>query len=105
MHCIYATLLAEAPCHESDSSAVDHCRQQELLALLLEEGAEAGAVPRVTRRATVRIMGAMARAAEPVQDPAWNATALRHLQGIAASLHFYSDPALTQTLCRGGCLG
>ena len=83
------------------SQVLWHCRQQELLGLLLEDSAHATAVPRVTRRSTMRILGAMARSAEPVQDSAWNAAALRHLQGIAASLHFYSSPALTQSVCRG----
>ena len=69
--------------------------------MLLREAAQARAVPRVTRRALVRILGAMAGAAEPVQDAAWNAAALRHLQGIAMSLHFYSSLALTQAICRG----
>lgn len=69
--------------------------------MLLEESAHGRGVPRITRRATVRILGAMARSAEPVQDAAWNATVLRHLQDIAASLHFYSSPALTKHICRG----
>ena len=53
------------------------------------------------RRAMMRILAAMARSATPVQDAAWNAAALRHLQDIAASLHFYSSPALTKYICRG----
>lgn len=78
-----------------------YCRQQELLALLLVESAQARAVPRVARRATMRILSSMARSAEPIQDLTWNAAALRHLQIIAESLPFYSSPELTQSVCIG----
>jgi hypothetical protein len=58
-------------------------------------------VPRVTRAAMMRCLAAAATSAQPVQDAAWNAVALRHLQSIVASLHFYSSPALTQRISTG----
>lgn len=76
-------------------------RQQELLSLLLKESTEVRAVPRVTRAAMISCLAAAATSAQPVQDAAWNAVALRHLQSIAASVHFYSSPALTQRISTG----
>ena len=62
---------------------------------MLEESAKATAVPRVTCKAMIKCIAAAARAAEPVQDAEWNQIALRHLQSIAASLHFYNSPVLS----------
>ena len=76
-------------------------RQQELLSLLLKQSTEARAVPRVTRAAMMRCLAAAATSAQPVQDATWNAVALRYLQSIAASVHFYGSPALTQRISTG----
>jgi hypothetical protein len=51
----------------------------------------------------IKCVAAAARAAEPVQDAEWNQVALRHLQSIAASLHFYNSPALSLSAGTGKC--